>query len=74
MIKEIKVDQNACVGCGACTIVAPEAFEINSQGVSQVKSQALETDEEVLLKTAQACPVKAISLIGEATTRIYPKE
>ncbi len=74
MIEEIKVDQNACVGCGACTVIAPEAFEINSRSVSQTKSQALDTGEEVLLKAAQACPVKAISLVDENQNKIFPKE
>jgi len=37
MIKEIKIDINSCIGCGACKIVAPEIFEINEQGVSQLR-------------------------------------
>jgi ferredoxin len=74
MIKEIKIDKNACIGCGTCTVVAPNAFKINSQGVSQTKEDALKTSEDILLKTAQSCPVKAISLIDGNQTKIYPKE
>jgi ferredoxin len=74
MIKEIKIDQTSCVGCGNCTITAPKAFELSSRGVSQAKQGALSNDENVLLKAAQACPVKAISLISETQTKIYPKD
>ncbi len=70
MIKEIRVDEATCVGCGACTIIASEFFEINGQGVSQIKEdiklplsgEEKEEEGELLVKASQACPVKAILL------------
>ena len=74
MIKQITVDENTCIGCGSCTIVAPDAFEINAKGMSEPKENALKTVEDTLLKAAQVCPVKAISLTDEAQTKIHPKD
>ncbi|HDQ88826.1 MAG TPA: ferredoxin [candidate division WWE3 bacterium] len=78
MIKTIKVDESACVGCGACTIVSPEFFEINANGVSQFKGEEKlpikeAEKEELLIKVAQACPVKAISIYNENGEKIFPK-
>ncbi|MBD8005332.1 ferredoxin [Bacillus norwichensis] len=30
----VKVDQDTCIGCGACGEVAPEIFDYNEEGVS----------------------------------------
>ncbi|MBP8960962.1 ferredoxin [Patescibacteria group bacterium] len=66
MIKEIKIDINSCIGCGACKIVAPEIFEINEQGVSQLKRNVKlpltgNEKKEQVIKAMQNCPVKAIT-------------
>ena len=34
---KVKVNKEACIGCGACFSYAEDIFEINAEGVSQVK-------------------------------------
>ncbi len=58
---KFSVDQDACIGCGACEETCPEVFELPSD-VSQVK---LETVPKELCETAlvaeEECPASAIS-------------
>jgi ferredoxin len=72
-IKEIKVDKNKCVGAATCIIAAPKAFELNDRSIAVVKEDALKLSSEELLKAAQACPVKAITLVDEEGNQLYPK-
>ncbi len=74
MKQEISINENSCMGCGACTIVAPEIFELNKQNISSVKTGYTEKQEELVLRAAQACPVKAISIKDEQNNQIYPKQ
>ena len=30
---KVKVNEDACIGCGACAAIAPEVFEINDEGL-----------------------------------------
>ncbi len=55
----IKVDENTCIGCGACMAIAPENFDFNDNGLSQVISQEV---TESTHEAANACPVSAISV------------
>ena len=55
----IKVDQNTCIGCGACVSLCPKAFKLNEQGKSEPIDQS-ETD--CAKKAAESCPVQAISV------------
>ncbi|MFH1682526.1 MAG: ferredoxin [Candidatus Woesearchaeota archaeon] len=61
---KITVDQDTCIGCGACTAVAPDLFEMDDNGKSKAKKG--ETSSEKELKAAQeaeeTCPVQAIKV------------
>lgn len=53
------VDQDACIGCGLCTGIAPEVFEMNADG----KAQAAEDcagHEDAVRDAVNSCPVGAI--------------
>lgn len=57
------VDQETCIGCGLCTSVCPEVFEMNDNGKAQVKLQEVPTANGDEAKDAEAsCPVNAISV------------
>jgi ferredoxin len=55
----ITVDQNTCIGCGACTSLCPNTFRLNEAGKSEVISQE---DTECAKKAAEGCPVQAIKI------------
>jgi ferredoxin len=56
----IKVDQEACIGCGLCANMHPEIFAINEDGQSEVIDE--NGDHEAASEAAAACPVNAISV------------
>jgi Ferredoxin len=55
-----KVNEN-CIGCGACTAVCPEVFDLNADGLAEniigdVPAELVDGAKEAL----EACPVGAI--------------
>ena len=64
-MKKLIVDE-MCMGCGMCTTIDEEHFEINdSTGLSEVKTQEhLDTPE--LKDAIDSCPVGAIKLAEES--------
>lgn len=61
-MKKIKVNQEACIGCGACVAIDPEHFAFNDEGLSHPISKENLTSEE-LANAIDACPTSAISLV-----------
>ena len=60
---KFKVDENACIGCGACASICEEVFEINDEGYAFAKNIEI-TDEEVkenAVNAMEGCPTSAIS-------------
>ena len=57
---KVSVDENKCIGCGACISVCPEVFELNENGKSRVKQE--ETDLECCKEAKDICPVDAITI------------
>ena len=33
---KVKVNRDACIGCGACAAICPYVFEIDDEGLSKV--------------------------------------
>lgn len=65
MTKKIIVDQNKCIGCNTCPLIAPETFELDQTTYkAKVKQQPVEITETI--QTAiSSCPVSAISIVEE---------
>lgn len=58
-MKEIKVSEEACIGCGACVAIDPEHFEFNDNGLSEaINNENLESTE--LQNAIESCPTSAI--------------
>ena len=67
---KVKVNKDACIGCGACAAICDEVFEINDEGLSEVKvEENKEKEEFVSVKeelqdevrdAADSCPTCAI--------------
>lgn len=70
---KVKVNKDACIGCGACAAICDEVFEINDEGLSEVKVEENSENKEefVSVKTelqdevrdaADSCPTGAIEV------------
>ena len=44
---EVKVNKDACIGCGACQAVCPEVFELDDDGYAKtIKNEIKDDDTE----------------------------
>jgi len=55
---KIKVDENACVGCGLCVNACPDVFELDANNIAKVKSEDCSNCD--IHDVASQCPVNAI--------------
>ena len=54
----VKVDQEKCIGCGACASICPDVFQMNDQGKAEVISQE---NLDCAKQAAESCPADAIT-------------
>ena len=66
------VKKDTCIGCGACTVIAENIFEIGEDGLAEVKEELREekdinTEIEIkeeendnVIDAAESCPTGAI--------------
>lgn len=60
---KIVVDFNVCASTGACCQIAPEVFEIRSDGYLYVLNESPEgKNAELAAQAADMCPTAAISI------------
>jgi ferredoxin len=59
MVK-IKVNRDACIGCGACVSICPSEFEMFEGKAKEKKSEIKKITCEK--EAAESCPVNAISI------------
>ncbi len=61
MAKKIVVDQELCIGCGACENLCPEVFKLQEEGKAKVLNEngCKSCDCEIAM---QSCPVGAIKI------------
>ena len=57
--KKPVVDQNKCIGCGLCAIIAPGTF-VMQDGKSTVVDNPVDPPEKIQ-EAIESCPVSAIS-------------
>ena len=58
---KIKVNQEACIGCGACLSISEDLFEMNEDGLSQAKITEVPEDKvELATEAKESCPTGAI--------------
>lgn len=65
-MEKVKVNQDVCIGCGACVALAEEVFNFNDEGFAEAKpnNNILDKmDEEVkenVIDAIEGCPTSAI--------------
>jgi ferredoxin len=62
MAYKISVDKDKCIGCGACTAVCDESFEMKGGKAVAKHSSVDEKDLTCEREAADVCPVGAISV------------
>ena len=60
---KVTVDQNKCIGCGACQAMCPDVFEFNDDGIMDVTNSIISEDnKEDVMDAEESCPVSAIEV------------
>lgn len=60
---KIEVNKDLCIGCGACTTIANEVFELDDDGLAKViKKQIEDSEKEDVLDASESCPTEAIEV------------
>lgn len=60
------VNKETCIGCGLCTSVCSECFEMGDDGKAEfVVPEASKEAEDEVKEAAEGCPVAAISVEDE---------
>ncbi len=58
---KFEVDQDACIGCGACQAICEEVFEITDDGYATAKKGEVKEDlKEDAISAMEGCPTNAI--------------
>ena len=63
---KIRVNQEACIGCGACCAIAEELFDLNEDGLSvTLVDEVSEDQKEDCIDAIESCPTGAIEEVKE---------
>lgn len=57
-----KVNQDGCIGCGACEQLCPKVFRLNENGVAEVYEEVTPDVEALTKEAADTCPVSVIEV------------
>lgn len=68
----VRIDRLLCVGFGDCIDDAPEAFELDAEGVAAFRESAGEADRERLVRACAACPVDALTVLDPDGRQLAP--
>ena len=56
----VSIDKKTCIGCGACSSICPDVFEMGDDTKAHVKSGA-DSSKDCVKEAIEGCPVDAIS-------------
>ena len=60
---KVKVNKDACIGCGACASICPDVFELNDEGLSEAKVEEVKDElQDEVRDAADSCPTGAIEV------------
>jgi ferredoxin len=67
-MEKVRVIKDACIGCGSCSAICPDVFDMGDDGFAFVKPKHEEVREELrvdILDALEGCPTSAIELYEE---------
>ncbi len=62
---KIKINQEECIGCGSCSAVCGEVFDLNEENKAVIKETGTargETDKDCVKEAVDICPVQVIEV------------
>jgi ferredoxin len=60
---DVKIDPNACMGCGICETIAPEIFLLGDEIHAHILLHPVpETMRDLVLQAIDECPERAIEM------------
>lgn len=58
---KVKVNKDACIGCGACVAICDEVFEMSDGGLSEAKTEEIKDElKDSVQDAVDSCPTGAI--------------
>lgn len=57
---KVKINKDACIGCGVCEAMAPDVFGMGSDGKAEVIGNVTPENEAAVNEAMDSCPVAAI--------------
>lgn len=67
----VRIDRTLCVGFGDCVELAPVVFELDEDNVAVFRVTG-EISREALIEACDACPVDAITVLGDGGRQLVP--
>ena len=71
-IARIEIDRELCIGVASCIGIAPEAYDLDEENIAIVRDEWKTLDDDVLMQSAEVCPVNAIFLYDKDDNQLYP--
>lgn len=69
---KIKIINELCISAATCTIVAPNTFDLDDDGIAFVKEGTLD-EAQTIIEGARSCPTAAIIIEDLNGNQLYPK-
>ena len=60
-MKKVVLNEDRCIGCGACMSVAPDNFTFSDEGRAEMID---DTITDAAIEASEMCPVSAITIEG----------
>jgi len=57
-----KVNKSKCIGCGTCTVLAPDVFKMGDDNKAEIYNET-GCEEDIIQNAVDSCPVQAISWV-----------
>ena len=58
-MEKVKLNQDMCIGCGACVATCPDVFDFGDDGLAEVINDEVNDDVKM---ASEGCPTEAIEI------------